>query len=63
MYAIRSYYDKTNGIFNDATEANAYNSIYGTSFQAGDPIVVDANEDGSITPSDQTMIGSPHPVV
>lgn len=52
---------KTDGIFNDATEANAYNTIYGTSFQAGDPIVVDANNDGEITPSDQTMIGSPHP--
>ncbi len=52
---------KTNGIFNDATEANAYNAKYGTSFQAGDPIVVDVNADSLITPSDQTNIGSPHP--
>lgn len=52
---------KTNGIFNDAAEAKAYNDIYGTTFQAGDPIVVDVNSDTLITPSDQTKIGSPHP--
>ncbi len=51
----------TDGIFRDAAAASTYNTTYGTSFQAGDPIVVDANKDGQITPSDQTMIGSPHP--
>ena len=52
---------KTDGIFNDATEANAYNAKYGTTFQAGDPIVVDVNKDNTISPSDQTKIGSPQP--
>ncbi|MBK6965227.1 MAG: TonB-dependent receptor [Bacteroidales bacterium] len=52
---------KTDGIFNDEAEADAYNAIYGTTFQAGDPIVVDVNADEKITPSDQTKIGSPHP--
>jgi len=52
---------KTDGIFNDETEAEAYNAIYGTTFQAGDPIVVDVNADSKITPTDQTKIGSPHP--
>ncbi len=52
---------KTDGIFDDASEANAYNTTYGTTFQAGDPIVVDVNGDKKITASDQTKIGSPHP--
>jgi len=58
---------KTDGIFNDKAEADAYNAIYGTTFVAGDPIVVDvdgkldSNGKPSITPSDQTYIGSPQP--
>ncbi len=52
---------KTDGIFNDKAEADAYNTKYGTTFQAGDPIVVDVNGDKKITPTDQTKIGSPHP--
>ncbi|HEX7411610.1 MAG TPA: SusC/RagA family TonB-linked outer membrane protein, partial [Bacteroidales bacterium] len=52
---------KTDGIFNDKAEADAYNTKYGTTFVAGDPIVVDVNGDSKITPSDQTKIGSPHP--
>ena len=52
---------KTDGIFDDKAQADAYNATYGTTFQAGDPIVVDVNDDKSITPSDQTNIGSPHP--
>jgi len=52
---------KTDGVFSDATAATAYNTKYGTTFQAGDPIVVDVNKDNKITPSDQTKIGSPHP--
>ncbi len=54
---------KTDGIFNDDAEANAYNAIYGTTFQAGDPIVVDVNADSTISPIDQTQIGSPHPTL
>lgn len=52
---------KTDGIFDNKEEAEAYNAIYGTKFQAGDPIIVDVNDDDAITPSDQTKIGSPHP--
>ena len=58
---------KTDGIFDTKAEADAYNAIYGTTFVAGDPIVVDvdgkldATGKPSITPSDQTYIGSPHP--
>jgi len=58
---------KTDGIFDDKAQADAYNATYGTTFVAGDPIVVDvdgklnANGKPSITPSDQTFIGSPHP--
>jgi TonB-linked SusC/RagA family outer membrane protein len=52
---------KTDGIFDDAAQATAYNTKYGTTFQAGDPIVVDVNGDDKITPTDQTKIGSPHP--
>jgi len=52
---------KTDGIFNDQAEADAYNTKYGTTFQAGDPVVVDVNADNAISPSDQTYIGDPHP--
>jgi TonB-linked SusC/RagA family outer membrane protein len=52
---------KTDGIFDDAAQADEYNTKYGTAFQAGDPIVVDVNADNKITPSDQTYIGDPHP--
>jgi len=58
---------KTDGIFDTKAEADTYNAKYGTTFVAGDPIVVDvdgkldANGKPSITPSDQTYIGSPHP--
>jgi len=52
---------KTDGVFNDKAEADAYNAKYGTAFVAGDPIVVDVSEDNAISPSDQTYIGDPHP--
>ncbi|MEI8047541.1 MAG: TonB-dependent receptor [Bacteroidota bacterium] len=52
---------KTDGVFDDKAQADAYNSKYATAFVAGDPIVVDVNTDNKITPSDQTYIGSPHP--
>jgi len=52
---------KTDGIFNNQAEADAYNTKYSTNFQAGDPIVVDVDADNAITPADQTYIGDPHP--
>ena len=52
---------KTDGIFDSKAEADSYNTKYGTTFVAGDPIVVDVNGDNKISPSDQTKIGSPHP--
>jgi TonB-linked SusC/RagA family outer membrane protein len=52
---------KTDGIFDDKAQADAYNTKYGTTFVAGDPIVADVNGDSKISPSDQTKIGSPHP--
>lgn len=54
---------KTDGVFDSKAEAEAYNAIYGTKFEAGDPIVVDVNGDSKISPSDQTQIGSPHPTL
>jgi TonB-linked SusC/RagA family outer membrane protein len=52
---------KTDGIFDTKAEADAYNAKYGTKFVAGDPIVIDVDGDNSISPSDQTYIGDPHP--
>lgn len=56
---------KTDGILRDDAEAAAFNAEFGLTddnvFVAGDPRVVDVNQDGEITASDQTMIGSPHP--
>lgn len=52
---------KTDGIFDDKAQADAYNATYGTSFVAGDPVVVDVNGDSKISPTDQTYIGDPHP--
>lgn len=52
---------KTDGILKDDEAAAAYNSKYGTEFKAGDPSVVDVNDDKAISASDQTYIGDPHP--
>jgi TonB-linked SusC/RagA family outer membrane protein len=52
---------KTDGVFDDAAQATEYNTKYGTTFVAGDPIVVDVSGDNKITPTDQTYIGDPHP--
>ena len=54
---------QTDGILQSESEANDYMSAFGLTegFSAGDPIVVDVNGDGTITPDDQTFIGSPHP--
>ncbi|MEM9983944.1 MAG: SusC/RagA family TonB-linked outer membrane protein, partial [Bacteroidota bacterium] len=55
---------QTNGILQTEGEASAYAEEFGLeagSVQPGDPRIVDENGDGSITPDDQTFIGSPHP--
>lgn len=46
---------KTNGIHQADTEYG------GLSWKAGDPIIVDTNNDGKILPNDKTNIGDPHP--
>jgi len=54
---------QTEGILQSEQEATDYMNSLGLTegFQAGDPRVVDVNGDGTITPDDQTFIGSPHP--
>lgn len=52
---------QTDGILQNAAEADAYNEALGQTAVAGDPRVVDVNGDGVITPDDQDFIGSPHP--
>ena len=54
---------QTEGILQSEQEATEYMNSLGLTegFQAGDPRVVDVNGDGTITPDDQTFIGSPHP--
>ncbi|MFK8102272.1 MAG: SusC/RagA family TonB-linked outer membrane protein [Saprospiraceae bacterium] len=59
---------KTDGILQSEAEAAAYANQFGLldtdgnpTVQAGDPRVIDTNEDNTITPDDQTFIGSPHP--
>lgn len=52
---------QTDGILQNAAEAAAYNEALGQTAVAGDPKVIDTNEDGAITPDDQGFIGSPHP--
>jgi hypothetical protein len=52
---------KTDGILKTSTEANTYNTKYGTAFTPGDLRVVDANKDGQISSSDITNIGDPNP--
>ncbi|AKD05430.1 membrane protein [Pontibacter korlensis] len=62
IWYFRGY--KTAGIFQSEDEIGQYlseNGISGYDPAPGDPIVVDVNEDGQISPDDQTFIGSPHP--
>jgi TonB-linked SusC/RagA family outer membrane protein len=62
LWFFRGY--KTDGIFQTQEQINEYisnNSIIGYAPNPGDPIVVDVNEDGLISPNDHTFIGSPHP--
>ncbi|HEY9489240.1 MAG TPA: SusC/RagA family protein, partial [Chryseosolibacter sp.] len=62
LWFFRGY--KTDGIFQTQEEINAYvagNNISDYTPKPGDPIVVDVNKDGLISPNDHTFIGSPHP--
>jgi TonB-linked SusC/RagA family outer membrane protein len=62
LWFFRGY--KTDGIFQTQEQINEYisnNSITGYAPNPGDPIVVDVNGDGLISPNDHTFIGSPHP--
>jgi TonB-linked SusC/RagA family outer membrane protein len=62
VWFYRGY--KTNGIFQNQSEVNAYKTSLGKvsswSPTPGDPIVVDANGDGDINDKDKTYIGDPH---
>jgi len=51
----------TDGIIQNATEAAAYNSLYGENAQPGDVRFTDLNGDGSINDDDKTMIGKGMP--
>jgi TonB-dependent starch-binding outer membrane protein SusC len=62
LWYFRGY--KTNGIFQTQGQIDDYlrdNTIAGYAPKPGDPVVVDVNQDGIISPDDQTYIGSPHP--
>lgn len=62
LWFFRGY--KTDGIFQSQEQINAYiadNNLSDYAPVPGDPIVVDVNKDGLITPNDHTYIGSPHP--
>ncbi len=52
---------RTDGIIQNQTEADAYNSKYGTSLVPGDVRFADVNGDGSITEDDRTKIGKGMP--
>ncbi|MDR2823699.1 MAG: TonB-dependent receptor [Prevotellaceae bacterium] len=52
---------KTDGLFQNQTEADAYNTLYGQSAQPGDVRFVDADGNGELNASDRVMIGSPIP--
>jgi hypothetical protein len=55
----------TDGILQNEQEVTEYLSdgLTGYSPQPGYPRIVDTNEDGQISPADQTYIGDPHPDV
>lgn len=62
VWSFRGY--KTDGIFQNQQEINAYmakTGITGYNPKPGDPIVVDVDGDKTISTADQTFIGSPHP--
>jgi hypothetical protein len=62
VWSFRGY--KTDGIFQTQEEINAYmtkTGITGYNPKPGDPIVLDVDNDKTISTADQTFIGSPHP--
>jgi TonB-linked SusC/RagA family outer membrane protein len=62
LWFFRGY--QTDGIFQTQEQINSYvadNGISDYNPKPGDPIVVDVNKDGLISPNDHTFIGSPHP--
>lgn len=62
VWYFRGY--KTDGIFQTQEEITEYitnNELSGYTPEPGDPRIIDVNEDGLISPDDQTYIGSPHP--
>jgi len=56
---------KTNGLFQDTAQIHHYVNAAGKMIQPsakpGDPVLIDENHDGSITPKDRVMIGDPNP--
>lgn len=52
---------KTDGILQNQTQADAYNTKYGTKAEPGDVIFRDLNNDGKITDADKTKIGKGMP--
>ncbi|MEO9967271.1 MAG: TonB-dependent receptor [Reichenbachiella sp.] len=60
IWYFRGY--QTDGIFQNDAEVAAYQEdVGGWDPAPGDPIIVDTDGDGTITPSDFVQIGSPHP--
>ena len=62
IWYFRGY--KTDGIFQNQEQIDNYisdNNLSEYSPAPGEPVVVDVNQDGRITPEDQTYIGDPHP--
>ncbi len=54
---------KTDGIFQNQGQIDAYlaDGLTGYTPSPGDPVILDVNEDGQISPADQTYIGDPNP--
>ncbi|MEN8138411.1 MAG: TonB-dependent receptor [Bacteroidota bacterium] len=62
IWYFRGY--KTDGIFQSQDEIDKYiedNNLSRYRPKPGEPIVIDVDGDGRITPNDRTYIGSPHP--
>ncbi|WP_456457655.1 SusC/RagA family TonB-linked outer membrane protein [Reichenbachiella sp.] len=61
IWYFRGY--QTDGIFQNQAEVDAYTADVTSGYTPapGDPVIVDTDGDGSITPSDFVQIGSPHP--
>lgn len=60
IWFFRGY--QTDGIFQNDAEVTAYTeNVAGYTPSPGDPVIVDTDGDGTITPSDFVQIGTPHP--